>query len=214
MDALARGGGVSRDMRGSFIGRSVERVVALVRAPVTDDDLMILVSRDDDEVAFARLLERYRTRVYTLSCGLLKRAHLADEATQETFLRLWQLRSRYEPRGQFRSYLFSLCVQRCRQHNRSFLRWQRRNEAFASETTAHSSPEAFAQVSQGEERERVMERLRTLPKAQREVVMLRFYADMSYDEIALTTGVSESTLRSRLQLALTKLGKGLEEIAP
>jgi len=70
---------------------------------------------------------------------------------------------------------------------------------------------AEAAVITGEERREVMRALRRLPARQREAVVLRFYLDLSSEEIAATMGISPSSVRSATHRALASLGRMLEE---
>jgi RNA polymerase sigma-70 factor (sigma-E family) len=76
---------------------------------------------------------------------------------------------------------------------------------------AEASAEAI--VLSGEERRRVMRALRRLPSRQRETLVLRFYLDLSDEEIAATMGISPSTVRSATYRALASLGRILGEEA-
>jgi RNA polymerase sigma factor (sigma-70 family) len=70
---------------------------------------------------------------------------------------------------------------------------------------------AEAAVITGEERREVMRALRRLPARQREVLVLRFYLDLSAEEIAATMGIGPSSVRSAAHRALASLGRMLEE---
>src|SRR5512136_2601516 len=73
----------------------------------TDEELMILVQKQDIS-AFEELFCRYEQRVFSFLWRLSASRQEAEDGTQETFLRLWNARVRYEPTGKFSTYLFQI----------------------------------------------------------------------------------------------------------
>ncbi len=179
-------------------------------AELSDDSLMERCARDDT-AAFSELVARYERQVVALCRHLVNHPDLVEEAAQEAFVELWVLRRAYVPRSRFRSYLFQISLNSCRRQRRSWWRWQRRNDAFAEScSTAHtSSPQTLEQIELQRDRGRLAQAIAKLPRPQREALTLRYFSEMSYEEIASTTGASESTLRSRVQLAQQRLCRSL-----
>lgn len=177
-------------------------------ARMSDDDLMTRCA-SNNEFAFKELVGRYERPVLATCRRLVSAPGAAEDAAQDTFLELWRQRHRYTGRGQFRPYLFTLCLNVCRHTRRSSWRWRRRNQAFANEAPdfTHATPESEAVRVQHQGA--LLEAVGRLPRKQREAITLRFFSELSYEELAESTGASQSTLRSRVQHGLRFLARDL-----
>lgn len=80
--------------------------------PTTDIVLMHAIA-DGDETALRELIDRYRARLYRLALSLLSDRAAADDAVQETFIRLWTRARRYNPRHTVAAWLYTICARRC-----------------------------------------------------------------------------------------------------
>lgn len=78
----------------------------------TDIELMQQVTKGN-EAALRELIDRYRTRLYRLALTLLSDRAAADDAVQETFIRLWTGARRYDPRHTVATWLYTICARRC-----------------------------------------------------------------------------------------------------
>ncbi|MEL6544810.1 MAG: RNA polymerase sigma factor, partial [Myxococcota bacterium] len=172
----------------------------------TDEELMELVAQND-EAAFALLVDRYQQPIFSMCVSFGLESSLAEEATQDTFVQLWKNRARYQPRGKFRAYLYAICIARSRHSKRTHWRWKRRNDAYAVDP-GHQALLRDSGISPSE-RHRLASALEHLPQNQREAVILRYFGDLDYDEISAITGISTSTLRTRVQTGLEKLARKL-----
>jgi len=79
---------------------------------LSDSELMKLVSRDE-KVAFAILFDRHKVALFNYALSILKDRAKAEEVTQETFLKLYEVRDQYKEMGRLRAYLFRLTRNRC-----------------------------------------------------------------------------------------------------
>jgi RNA polymerase sigma-70 factor (ECF subfamily) len=180
------------------------RVWARAAPPLRDDDdgLMARAAAGDTE-AYARLVRRYQGAVRAYCVRLTGNRTAGDDVAQEVFLTLWQSRSRYEERGRFRSFLFTLARNACHNQKRSRVG----DLAMAlevSELVCEDDPHDEIMV-RNERRRRVHDSVARLPFAQRDALLLRYAADLEYAEIALILGKSEATVRSRVFLGLARL---------
>lgn len=78
----------------------------------TDIVLMQQVAKGD-EVALRELIDRYRERLYRMAFNLLSDRAAADDAVQETFIRLWTRARRFDPRHSVATWLYTICARRC-----------------------------------------------------------------------------------------------------
>ncbi len=183
------------------------------KAHPSDDGLMLLVAADDSR-AFARLVANNELSVRRFCFGMLGNQAQADEAAQETFLKLWQERTRYLPLSKFRAFLFSIARNRCI----SLLR-RRALISFIGLDTLKGEPVSPATSERGDllgadvnERDAILRAaIARLPAKLRVAVILRFVEEMGYDEIAKVIGRSVSAARSRVHYGLKALARSLPE---
>ena len=180
---------------------------------LADTDLMLRVQWGS-EYAFAELYRRYLGKLHRFFYGMVRGvsathdAALADDLCHETFLRIWQLRTRYVPNGSFPAYFFRVARNIWYEHQRAAHRdWKVGNAVQEAQFTAREekprTPEENA--CHGEIEERVGEVLAQLPEEQRMAFVLRSVDGLSLDEIAIIMDCPVNTVRSRRQLALTRL---------
>jgi RNA polymerase sigma-70 factor, ECF subfamily len=176
---------------------------------VTDDELMARGAAGDER-AFQMLVERWERPVFTFLARMLGSREEAQDVGQETFLRLFRQVGRYQPQGQFRSWLFRIAgnLARSRLRRRKIVRW------VAFENPLHDLPANDPPVGAALEREALrgtlMKALNELPERQREAVLLRHDLGMSQREIAATLGTTESAVESLLQRGLGALREKLD----
>ena len=167
-------------------------------AEVPDDELM-LCFRDGDAAAFETLYDRYSDGIFGLCVNLLSDRVEAEDALQEVFVRVIDNRHRFEPRGQFRSWVYTVGRRVCLDRLRSV---QRESAALQA-----NPPELPATAQSGSSLARAdLERLlSTLPPEQREVLVLHRIYGFSHGEIADMIGVSEAGVKQKAYRALKTL---------
>lgn len=181
----------------------------------SDRDLIILY-KNGDETAFECLLNRHKGKIFTSIFMFVKDNDLANDIFQETFIKIIDtIRSgRYNEEGKFIQWAlriaYNLCV--------DFFRKNKRRPT----VSASEDYDIFEIINLSEESEetRMMkmqtyEKLRKLvdllPQEQREVIMLRHYADLSFKEIAELTNVSINTALGRMRYALINIRRMIAE---
>ncbi len=167
-----------------------------------DDDLMALSASGVVE-AFGVLVARYESRVRGYCAKLCGSRAIGDEVAQECFLRLWRVRLSYAPRGQFKSYLFRLVENRCKNENRG--RSRRPEVSGVALDTQPGLCDQHEQLLAAQRHAAVHLGLERLPEAQRRAIMLRFAAGLEYDEIAAIVGRSAPTVRTRVFHGIARL---------
>jgi RNA polymerase sigma-70 factor (ECF subfamily) len=167
----------------------------------TDEELIGRVAHGD-ETALAVLLERYER---SLSHFLYRQTggREVEDLYQETWLRVVRHASRFDQNKRFSTWLFQIAVNLCRD-------WYRRARAPAIEA---ESP-TFADMTKEEERLDALALLGRLPEAQREVVVLRYFQDLSEEEVAQIVGCPPGTVKSRLHHAVQRLAQLVRQEQP
>jgi RNA polymerase sigma-70 factor (ECF subfamily) len=160
----------------------------------SDEELMQAFKRGE-ALAFRELFDRYKNPIYGFVRRRLNDSSRAEEITQDVFLALVQQQKNYEVRASFRTFLYRIALNRVASERRKMA------EAPAPD------PEGAVGGNIGAVQQ-VREALARLEPERREIVMLREYQGLSYQEIAQVLNVPVGTVRSRLfraKLALREL---------
>jgi RNA polymerase sigma-70 factor (ECF subfamily) len=177
-------------------------------APETDDALMARLKLGDGG-AFAELLARHASAVAGFSYRMTANAAEADDIAQETFLRLWRGREKWEPRAQVRTWLLRVA------HNLCIDRFRRR-EVVTDEfpDLPDGRPSAVAEVQRRQVERIVNEALAALPDRQRAALGLVYYEGLSNIEAAQVLDVSIDALESLLARGRRSLRNNLSNLHP
>lgn len=161
------------------------------------------LARRGDQRAFGQLVRAYERPVYNLAYRMLGDTAEAEDAAQEAFVRAYTRLSTYQPDRKFANWLLSITSHHCidRLRRRSRLRQTSLEEMLPSLDLVSDDPQPDQVVSRKQERDRVWQVLRALPPDYRAAIVLRYWHDLSYEEIAAATGDTESAIKSRLHRA-------------
>jgi RNA polymerase sigma-70 factor (ECF subfamily) len=165
----------------------------------TDEELTLAIQRGA-RGAFEELFARYREPVWGFFRRRVPDTRRAEELAQDTFLAVLEAVPRYHPRGSFRSYVFGIAY--------NILCSDRRRTA--SRTTSWLATDPVAPEVDPDLALWVRSALAKLDSVDREILMLREYEQLSYQEIAEVRGIPLNTVRSRLFRARMAL-RGLLE---
>jgi RNA polymerase sigma-70 factor, ECF subfamily len=187
------------------------------RATWSDEALMAAIAAHD-ELAFSSLYDRYADLVFSTSLRVLCDRQLAEDATQDIFVRLWHRPELFvAARGRFMSWLMSVTRNRAVDELRARGRRQKR-EASGIETTDdavnvpdrhENDPLRAAQLQ--EQQHRVRAALHDLPREQRTALELAYFGGLTQQEIALTLHEPLGTVKTRIRLGMQKLRGALED---
>jgi RNA polymerase sigma-70 factor (ECF subfamily) len=179
----------------------------------SEDATLVWLAGANDDRALRLLYGKYSLLVYTLALRLLRNHDQAEEALQETFIRVWRAAAMYDPaRGAVDTWIATIT----RNIALSMLRKQRstplreETEQLITEDDEQSDPEKIAWLHA--RRDMVRKALSELPRNQRAMIMLVYYQGMTHTEIAERTGVPLGTVKSRLRLGLGRLSALLEPV--
>ncbi|HNS50878.1 MAG TPA: sigma-70 family RNA polymerase sigma factor [Anaerolineae bacterium] len=166
-----------------------------------------------DRLALEALIVRHQTYVFRLCCLVMRNEQDAEDMTQETFVRACRALPRYQQRegSSFEAWLYRIAVNCCRSRMRrkwyQVLPWPEP----APQIVAEPEDQPERKAVQSEWRTEMLDAIDSLGEKHRLVVILRYYAGMSNEEIAETIGVPSGTVRSRLHTARERLRQVLEE---
>ena len=152
----------------------------------SDEALMLEFQRGSRD-AFTALFDRYRERIYGFFRRRLNHAARAEELAQEAFVAVIRAAERWEPRAAFRTWLYGIAMNLLAAERRR----AGREEPDPPETAAPSGGDAAVALA-------VRQAIARLDTDQREVLLLREYEQLSYEEIAALLFVPVNTVRSRL----------------
>lgn len=157
-----------------------------------------------DSLAFDKLLQRYWTKIYRLAFSLVGAA-LADDVAIETFETAWQKLAQFRGNSEFGTWLFRIAVRTAYRYLRSSKHRYEETWAdfFSDDEFPCSDPEEI--LRRKEDVQQVHWALQQLPLPLREVIVLRFFENMSYSQIAEVLGCSETMVRKRLTKAICQL---------
>jgi RNA polymerase sigma-70 factor (ECF subfamily) len=161
---------------------------------------LLLAQRGDPE-AFSQLIEAYQVPVYNLCHRMLGDGYEAEDAAQETFLRAYKSLRSYDTSRSFSTWLLSIaahyCIDQIRRRRMAFVPF----EALPYEEIADPSPNPEFELVANEEQRRVRALLDQLNPTDRAAVIMLYWYDFSYDEIAGALNLTVSAVKSRLHRA-------------
>jgi RNA polymerase sigma-70 factor (ECF subfamily) len=171
---------------------------------------------DGNEKAFETLLNRHRNKIYTSIYLFVKDSDLAEDIFQDVFIKIIDTlrKGKYNHEGKFLQWAMRISYNMCVDH---FRRDKRRTKVSSTETfdifdvleTHEDNMETT--IIKSQMHTRVRQLVDQLPPEQREVVILRHYADMSFKEISQLTRVSINTALGRMRYALINMRKLVSE---
>jgi RNA polymerase sigma-70 factor (ECF subfamily) len=158
---------------------------------------LVIQARDGNRLAFEQLINRFQGDIYRMIYYRIRARMDTEDLAQDVFVRAYRNISRIREPGKFRSWLFTIAVNRVN----DYLRKKRVRSIF------QNPPEALEQVLKEDFWRHVGRIAKKLSKMEREVFMLRFLDNLNINEIAQILKKSESTVKTHLYRALAKFKK-------
>ena len=182
-------------------------------ASAQDRDIVALLQSGALEAAFQRTLARYQDKVYRLCCTLLRDPTAAEDAAQESLVRIWKAIGSFDGRASLSTWIYAITRNRC-------LTAIARRRELASMSDAVI--EAEAEISAASHRadsadsgtdddasDTLRELIELLPERYRRTLMLFYYEDRSVSEVAGMLGMPEGTVKTNLYRARAALTEQL-----
>lgn len=175
----------------------------------TDQQLFRLIAIGN-EPAFAELFRRYDRRIYPFVLKMIKSPVMAEEITQEIFIKLWRHREGLAVIDQPESYILTITARHTLDQIKKRLNETRMLQRFsAGLTPGHNEPEELLLLKDTEEL--IQKAVDQLPPQQKSVYLLSRREGMSYEEIGREMKISPNTVRNHLVKALAAIRIWLEQ---
>ena len=182
-----------------------------------DDGVLISLYRNGNEAAFNLLVDRYQSKVFTTIFLIVKDQAVAEDLLQDVFVKVLHTfnSDKYNEEGKFQPWVMRIAHNMAIDHFRKAKRYP---TILLEDGSNLLNSLSFAEDSSEEQRIKeetlawVRDLIEELPEAQKEVVLLRHYMDMSFQEIAEQTGVSINTALGRMRYALNHIRKKMKQI--
>lgn len=183
---------------------------------LSDEQIVELAVSEDPE-AFGAIVRRWDRKIFALCFGMLAREDEARDAAQETFISAYRNLKNFRGDAKVSSWLHRIAVNQCLTVKR---RAKTRSEEFLDEETNETERVFVAPLTQipsnrTEEAERLLivrQAVGSLPVELRQVVVMKEFEEMTFQEISETLELPLSTVKSRLYTALKQLRMKLERI--
>lgn len=176
-------------------------------APVAPDlSELLKLSARGDQAAFAELYDAMATRVYGLAVRVVRDPAQAEEVTQEAFLEIWRMASRYDvERGSAPAWMLTIVHRKAVDRVRSAEAATRRDTTYHSQNQAvdHDSTADAAHASL--EARRVRAALHSLTAVQREALELAYFGGYTHTEVATMLDLPVGTAKTRIRDGLIRL---------
>ena len=200
---------MTNPVRGRFV-RKLEQLAQI------SDEQLLAVFRAGDESAFARLVQRYEKELYNFLVRFLGRQSAAEDVFQETFLQVHISVDSFKTDRRFRPWLYTIAANKARDLQRQ---WTRRPTIQLTAIDDETGPSqlwdnllqddttAADVLEQKQQKEVVQKVVSQLPDALREILILAYFNQLSYKEMAEVLDVPLGTVKSRLHAAVAKFAK-------
>ena len=172
------------------------------------DELLLRRAQSGDPEAFERLMEPLEQLVWRVCWHYTGNREAAEDCGQEAMIRIWRNLANYRGECALESWVYRIAANCCM----DWLRKKKRDQSVSMEPMveqgfdpADDAPGTAAQVVAKDERQRLREAIALLPDDQREALILTQLEKVSYEEAAQALGVSEGTVKSRVNRAKARL---------
>lgn len=183
---------------------------------VISDKELLSQYQNGNEAALELLIERHKEKVYTAIYMFVKDTYLAEDIFQDTFIKVLKTlrKGKYREEGKFLPWVMRIAHNLCIDHFRKNKRHPKvtNSEGFdIFDILPFADDNAEQSMVKKQAHQKVRDLVNQLPDEQKEVVVLRHYAGMSFKEIAELTDVSINTALGRMRYALINMRKMVEE---
>ena len=174
------------------------------------DEELIAMFQHDDQNAFTELVKRYKDPLFNYVSRMLKDSVFAEDIVQETFVRVYRNRDRYQQIAKFSTWIYTIAINLTkteirRQSLRRFLSISNTSE----DGKNFELPDSRINLEKNTEDtilgDHIREAIEKLPRVFKEVVVLRDIQELSYEEISKIVGVPLGTIKSRVNRGRSRL---------
>jgi RNA polymerase sigma-70 factor, ECF subfamily len=158
-----------------------------------------------DAEAFEPLVKAYQAPLFNVALRMLGTPEDARDATQTAFVRAYEHLDSYDPRHKFFTWIYRILMNECL----NVLRARRPNEPVPEDLAGEYRGDQLDPIDAEKRRKAIQNAILALPVDYRQVIVLRHFGELSYEEIAATVGIPVKTVKSRLFSARQRLGEQL-----
>ena len=167
----------------------------------------VSASQRGDALAFNRLVLKWEKKVYSIAFRMLQNREEAAEATQEVFLLAFKSIRRFRKDARFSTWLYRIALNHCITHARHrprgiHLSLDDENTDVSTVKQMRVAETQVGELLHSEQQKRVLKALLHLQPDQQAVIELKFFQEMTFDEIAAILSIPVSTIKSRLYAGL------------
>lgn len=169
---------------------------------------LLRCSLDHDLEAWGEIVTRYKRAVFGIAMGILGNAADAEDAAADAFIRAYENLHRYDLKRRFSTWIFTIVSNICK--NR--LRHERLRERVPDASRVAGGADPAAEAIREERGQLIKQALGELSFKYRAPLVLRYYSELDYKEIARILGLPEGTVKTRLHRGKAELRRILEWI--
>lgn len=173
--------------------------------PFTDEQLMLRLKNNGDRQAFNTLVERYRDRIVSYACRMTGNAELAQDAAQETFVRVFRSAATFHDDGRFSPWVYKIASNVCLSERARRAKDALNVDFETLEDTQDSGVVVEDQVMATLTAERLSVGIGKLSNQHKTALVMHIYQGLTYEEIGEALGIPTGTVKSRLFYAIRKL---------
>ncbi len=168
-----------------------------------------------DQHAWSLIVTRYRRKVFNVAYKFVGRHDLAEDLTQEIFLKIFKALGTFDRHANFQTWLISVSRNLCIDHYRSVRKEREmvdRSVDAADVSLVSTQPDALVTLERGDRRATLHRALAQLPDTLRAAVLLRDIQELSYQEIADRLALPEGTVKSRINRGRKELARQIHRL--
>jgi RNA polymerase sigma-70 factor (ECF subfamily) len=186
------------------------------KAVQLNDNELIQLFQEGNTRAFDALIDRHQERIYNAILFMVKDSYLAEDLIQDIFIKIiHNLKlNKYNDEGKFLPWALRIAHNFCVDHFRKVKRTptiKTSDDQDLFEVIKHSDHPADYKMTRSQTHRNIQELVDLLPEEQREIIVLRHYANLSFKEIAQMTNCSINTALGRMRYGLINLRKMMNE---
>src|SRR5215212_2748202 len=186
---------------------------------VSSDEQIVERALAGEAEAFGEIVRRWERRIFALACGMLDSSEEARDATQETFLSAFRNLRGFRGEAKVSSWLHRIAVNQCitRQRRAKVRGETALEDELEADGASYSAPahESPALAAENQERTEIVRRaVSALPAELRQVIVMKEFEELTFQEIAEALDLPLSTVKSRLYTALRQLQMRLKNMVP
>jgi len=159
-----------------------------------DDAARVRECLDGNPQAFAAIVERYEKPLYNVAFRMLRNAEDARDVTQTAFLKAYQGLEKYDPQFKFYSWIYRIAINEAL----DALRLRRREAGPVDDQHPADGPGPEDSLATDAAERGLLDAVESLKPDHKAVIVLKYFADHSYEDVARILGIEEKTVKSRL----------------